>query len=111
MDAKTMAGKDNGVQGRIRRKFPKATFVHCASHIMNLVVNYLNSVLNVRNTCGTIKAIIKYFGDSPRRCKLIPTVPLLSNQVMFIIYNLSSDYFKDLRYFRASHPDDRGCQH
>ena len=39
---KTMAGKDNGVQARIRRKFPKATFVHCSSHRLNLVVSYLN---------------------------------------------------------------------
>ena len=60
------------------KKYPKATFVHCASHRLNLVVNDLNSVVSVRNACGTIKAIIKCFRDSPKRRKLIPNVPLLS---------------------------------
>ena len=55
---KTMTRKDNSVQARIRRKHPKETFVHCASHRLNLVVNDLNSVVNLRNTYGTIKAIL-----------------------------------------------------
>ena len=55
---KMMAGKDNVVQARIRRKYPKATFVHCASHRLNLVVNDLSSVVNLRNIYGTIKAIL-----------------------------------------------------
>ena len=88
----TMAGKDNGVQARIRKKYPKATFVHCASHRLNLVVNDLNSVVSVRNACGTIKAIIKYFRDSPKRRKLIPNVPLLSET------RWTSKY-KSLRFF------------
>ena len=73
-----MAGKDNGVQARIRRKYPQATFVHCASHKLNIVVNDLNYVVNVGNTCGTIKAILKYFRDSPKHRKVIPNVPMLS---------------------------------
>ncbi|KAJ8881132.1 hypothetical protein PR048_017605 [Dryococelus australis] len=36
----TMAGKEGGVQALIKNKFPKATFVHCSSHRLNLVVNY-----------------------------------------------------------------------
>ena len=38
----TMAGKENGVQARIKQDYPKAVFVHCASHRLNLVVNDLN---------------------------------------------------------------------
>lgn len=73
----TMAGKDNGVQARIRNTYPKAVFVHCSSHRLNLVVHDLNSVADVRNTTGTVKSIIKFFRDSPKRRRLVPNIPLL----------------------------------
>ena len=72
-----MAGKDNGVQARIRNTYPKAVFVHCSSHRLNLVVHDLNSVADVRNTIGTVKYIIKFFRDSPKRRRLVPNIPLL----------------------------------
>ena len=73
----TMAGKDNGVQARIRNTYPTAVFVHCSSHRLNLVVNDLNSVADVRNTIGTVKSIIKFFRDSPKNRRLVPNIPLL----------------------------------
>lgn len=33
----TMSGKEGGVQAIVRRKYPKALFVHCSSHRLNLV--------------------------------------------------------------------------
>ena len=73
----TMAGKDNGVQARIRNTYPKAVFVHCSSHRLNLVVRDLNYVAGVRNTIGTVKYIFKSFRDSPKRRRLVPYIPLL----------------------------------
>ena len=73
----TMAGKDNGVQSRIRMKYPKAAFVHCSSHRLNLVVNDLSALPQIRNTIGTIKSIIGFFRESPKRSSMIPNVPLL----------------------------------
>ena len=73
-----MAGKDNGVQARIRNTYPKAVFVPCSSHRLNLVVHDLNSVEDVRNTIGTVKSIIKFFRDSPKRRRLVPYIPLRS---------------------------------
>ena len=73
----TMAGKENGVQVRIRSDYPLAVFVHCSAHRLNLVVNDLNAVVDVRNTIGTVKAIIKFFGESPKRRPLVPNTPLL----------------------------------
>lgn len=35
----TMAGKDNGVQKLIKDKYPLATYFHCSSHMLNLIVN------------------------------------------------------------------------
>ena len=73
----TMAGKENGVQVRIRSNYPLAVLVHCLAHRLNLVVNDLNAVVDVRNTIGTVKVIIKYFRESLKRRRLVPNTPLL----------------------------------
>ena len=53
-----MAGMLNGVQAKIREIYPKALYVHCSAHRLNLVVNDLNSVQTIRNTTSTIKSIV-----------------------------------------------------
>ena len=73
----TMAGKVGGVQAKITATYPKAAFVHCASHKLNLVVNYLNKVSEITNSVGTIKAILRFFRESPKRRSLVPNIPLL----------------------------------
>lgn len=74
----TMAGKEGGVQKIIRDKTcSTAQFFHCASHNLNLVVNDLNSVSEIRNTVGTIKEVIRFFRESVIRRKLVPNIPLL----------------------------------
>ena len=93
-----MAGKDNGVQARIRRIYEKALFVHCSSHRLNLVVNDLNSVMDVRNTVGTIKSIIAFFRDSPKRRAMFPNVPLLSETRWTAKY-------KSIRVFAKNFPE------
>ena len=72
-----MAGKANEVQVRIRSDYPLTVIVHCSTHRLNLVVNDLNAVVDVRNTIGTVKAIIKFFRESPKRRRLVPNTPLL----------------------------------
>lgn len=73
----TMAGKLSGVRKRIQDKFPNAHFFHCSSHKLNLVINDMNDVSDIRNTVGTIKDIINFFRESPLRRKYIPNIPLL----------------------------------
>lgn len=71
----TMSGKDGGVQKILREKYTKALFFHCASHKLNLVVNDLNSVVDIRNTTSTIKEIINFFRESVLRRKYVPNIP------------------------------------
>ena len=52
--------------------------MHCASHWLNLIVNDLNQVPQVRNATGTVKSVIGYIRDSAHRRNLFPKVPLLS---------------------------------
>lgn len=73
----TMAGKENGVQAIIRKKYKKVCFFHCASHRLNLVVNDLNKLPEIRNTTSIVKETIKFFRESILRRKLIPNIPLL----------------------------------
>lgn len=74
----TMAGHINGVQAKIKMLHPKAAFFHCSSHRLNLAVNDVNSIPEIRNTIGTIKETINFFRESPKRRSLVPNVPLLS---------------------------------
>ena len=73
----TMAGKENRALVHIRSNYPLAVFVHCSAHRFNLVVNDLNAVVDVRNTIGTVKAIIKYSRENPKQKRLIPNTSLL----------------------------------
>ena len=59
-----MAEIEGRVQAIVKHKFPRALFVHCSSHRMNLVVNDLNTFTGVRNSVGTIKPVIKFFCDN-----------------------------------------------
>lgn len=72
----TMAGHVSGVQTIISEKYPMALFFHCASHKLNLVINDLNTVSEVRNAAGTTKEIIKFFRGSTLRRAEIPNIPL-----------------------------------
>ena len=72
----TMAGKEGGVQKLIRDKHPKALYFHCASHILNLVINDLNNVKEVQNASGTTKEVINFFRESTLRRSLIPNIPM-----------------------------------
>ncbi|KAL4120845.1 hypothetical protein QTP88_013461 [Uroleucon formosanum] len=60
----TMAGCISGVQKRIKDMYPRAHFFHCASHRLNLVINDLNVLPEVRNCITKIKDTITFFKES-----------------------------------------------
>ena len=79
--------------------YPKTAFVHCAAHRLNLVVNDLNSVEEIRNTVGTIKSTIKFFRESAKRRGLVPNVPLLCETrwtAMYKSIRVFTGHFKDI---------------
>ena len=73
----TMAGEVSGVQQRIRDLYPKAYFMHCTSHWLNLVINDQNNVMEIRNAVAVIKSVIVYFRESSVRRHLVSRIPLL----------------------------------
>lgn len=67
----TMAGCISGVQKRIKDMYPRAHFFHCASHRLNLVINDLNVLPEVRNCITKIKDTITFFKESAVRMNVI----------------------------------------
>jgi hypothetical protein len=63
-----MTGKENRVQKIICDKYSKATFFHCASHRINLVVNDLNAVTKIQNTVGVIIEVINFLSNFISKC-------------------------------------------
>ncbi|XP_062505053.1 52 kDa repressor of the inhibitor of the protein kinase-like [Corticium candelabrum] len=62
-----MAGKYQGAAARIQRIHPKAIYVHCAAHILNLCIVAACKVQGIRNMQGTLDQIYLFFSLSPKR--------------------------------------------
>jgi len=71
--AASMAGCFSGVQKKIREFAPMATYVHCASHALNLVLNTGSSVSDIRNMFGTVREVTMFINDSAKRRVLART--------------------------------------
>ncbi|XP_031781362.1 zinc finger MYM-type protein 1-like [Nasonia vitripennis] len=66
--ASNMSGRITGLQTRIRETEPRALFVHCSAHSLSLCVqDSLEDLTVVRNVIGTIKDLINFIRDSPKR--------------------------------------------
>ena len=65
--AGNMAGKYKGAAATIQSTYPKATYVHCAAHSLNLCIVSACSVQPVRNMMGTLIEINLFFSNSPKR--------------------------------------------
>lgn len=65
--AKYMSGDFKGVKARIQQEQPLALFTHCVAHSLNLCVQDGCSVQLVQDMISTIKSIINFFRDSPKR--------------------------------------------
>lgn len=93
----TMSGKDGGVQAILRKKYTKALYFHCSSHKLNLVINDVNSLPEIRNAMGTTKDIITFFRESVLRRKLIPNIARLCETRW-------SEKHKTIRAFKENFP-------
>ena len=69
--AGNMAGKVSGAAARILRLYPKALYVHCGSHILNLCVASACSMQVVRNMMGNVRVVSEFFNVHPKRFRLL----------------------------------------
>ena len=63
-EAGNMAGKTNGAAAIITRDYPLASYLHCASHSLNLAV-VKSDVQSVRNMIGIITRVALFFHTHP----------------------------------------------
>ena len=69
--AGNMAGKCSGAAVRIQRAYPKAMYVHCGSHILNLCVASACSIPVVRNMMGQVRVVSAFFNVHPKRSAVL----------------------------------------
>ena len=65
--AGAMAGCSKGVATWIQDKYPKALYIHCAAHCLNLCVVKCCSIREISNMMGTADSVVRYFKYSPKR--------------------------------------------
>lgn len=66
--ANVMSGSKGGTQALVKQKFPKADFIHCKAHVLNLVL--LRACVSDRNTGSffkTLSSIASFFSQSSKR--------------------------------------------
>ena len=66
--AANMSGRISGLQARIKEDEPRAVFIHCTAHRLNLVVrSALDGVREVRDSVQGSSAVTNFIRDSPKR--------------------------------------------
>ncbi|CAH2014432.1 unnamed protein product [Acanthoscelides obtectus] len=61
--AAVMSGRLRGVRTIISEQYPRAQFVHCVAHVLNIVLAHSCEIPMIRNCVGTIKRVINFFRD------------------------------------------------
>ncbi|XP_049782496.1 zinc finger MYM-type protein 1-like [Schistocerca cancellata] len=85
-----MAGNIGGVQKIIAEKYPKARFYHCAIHRLNLVVNDLDTLPEVRN--AIVLAILHKKRDRETRQKVWQLYCTLTSQTFIVTLKVIAKY-------------------
>ncbi|XP_060845934.1 52 kDa repressor of the inhibitor of the protein kinase-like [Rhopalosiphum padi] len=65
-----MSGKYKGVQAIVRAEYPKAIYVHCAAHTLNLAVSNASNIQPIRNCLGIIEKLYDFF-NTPKRNNML----------------------------------------
>ena len=69
--ASAMSSNTVGVAGRILSKNPKALYVHCSSHRLNLIVSKACKLTPVIQMLGLAQKITTFFSPSPQRMHVL----------------------------------------
>ena len=70
--ATVMAGKVSGVSARILERQPRALYVHCRAHNLNLVVcSSCKQVPEIRNLFDSLGALTWFLGASAKRKEIL----------------------------------------
>lgn len=66
--ASNMSGIRNGLQARVKEEEPRAFYIHCMAHVMNLVVqDVVHNISECRNFMSLICDLMTLMRNSPKR--------------------------------------------
>ena len=68
--ASAMSGVHSGVQSRVRELFPRAIWMHCASHCLNLVISSSSNVPAITAADGLINKVANHLRRSAKRSEV-----------------------------------------
>ncbi|XP_022175945.1 52 kDa repressor of the inhibitor of the protein kinase-like [Myzus persicae] len=69
--AAAMSGHLNGVQSIVRRTFPRALYVHCSAHSLNLAISDACKISAIRNCVGSVSSVCTFFRGSAQRTEVL----------------------------------------
>ncbi|XP_065064865.1 52 kDa repressor of the inhibitor of the protein kinase-like [Rhopilema esculentum] len=69
--AANMSGKCSGAAVTIQRDYPKAIYVHCRSHVLNLCIASACQIQMVKNMMGHVRVVSEFFNVHPKRYVLL----------------------------------------
>lgn len=72
--AGNMSGIFRGCSAFVSESCPKAVYVHCHSHVLNLCIAKACNLQLVRNVIGTLNQVCLFFNNSPKRQSLLEHV-------------------------------------
>ncbi|XP_029346798.1 zinc finger MYM-type protein 1-like [Acyrthosiphon pisum] len=80
--ASNMSGKCRGVQSYVQTQYPKAVYVHCAAHSLNLAVSTASDIQQIRNCLGVIEKMwIQRYDSVNDFSELLPYVMLSLDEI------------------------------
>lgn len=77
--ASAMSSERVGVQKRVRDLSPRAIYVHCNSHVLNLSIASSSKLPQIRNMIDSINETFLFFRNSPKRQHLLESI--IENQL------------------------------
>jgi len=69
--AANMAGRFKGTQTVVRETYPKALYVHCAAHSLNLAVSAACGIQAIRNCLGVLEKMYCFLNTPKRKNVLL----------------------------------------
>lgn len=72
--AANMSGQFKGVKSIIQTKYPKALYVHCVAHSLNLAVSYACDLQPIRNCLGVIEKLYCFYNTPKRKDALFEAI-------------------------------------
>ncbi|CAF1213615.1 unnamed protein product [Adineta steineri] len=72
--ASVVAGKYGGVQKLMKDIAPRAVYIHCSNHSLDLVLAYACTLQIIKTFFGTIKSIVKLINSCPKRKSVLAIV-------------------------------------